>query len=209
VLNVTVAIQGQIPRAGLLVSNHLSYLDIVVLAAAAPAVFVAKQEVSAWPVFGWFARAGGTIFVRREQRTSACATNERVAHLLEAGMLVVLFPEGTSTDGQTVLPFRSSLLEPAAAAHSPTTVGCLSYSVQDGDVAEEVCYWRDMTFLPHLLNLLGKAAVEAAVRFQAVPPGTDRKTFARELHRQVLALHRDHRDELPSRDNTTAAVEWI
>lgn len=189
ILNIRVFVRGHVPRAGLLVMNHLSYLDILVLAAATPAVFIAKQEVASWPVFGWFAQAAGSVFVRRDRKTSVRAANRRVAELLKEGMLVVLFPEGTSTDGRTVLPFRSSLLEPVVLAKSPTTVGLLRYSAQDGHVAEEVCYWRDMILLPHLVNLLGKAAVFAAVHFQRVTPGSDRKSFARELHSRVLALH--------------------
>jgi 1-acyl-sn-glycerol-3-phosphate acyltransferase len=189
VLGIRVEVGGQIPAGGLLVSNHLSYLDIVVLAALAPCVFVAKQEVKGWPVFGWFAQLGGTVFVRRERRSQAAQTVDEIELVLRAGRLVILFPEGTSSGGDTVLPFKSSLLEPAVNAAHPLAVGCMSYELESGDVREEVCYWKDMTLLPHLINLCSKPGIQARVRFQAVPTrSTDRKELARELHAAVLAL---------------------
>jgi 1-acyl-sn-glycerol-3-phosphate acyltransferase len=134
VLGVRISVQGLIPGSGLLVSNHLSYLDVLVLAALAPSVFVAKREVKSWPVFGWFASLAGTIFVDRQRKCHTSQTNTRMTRLLEDRQLVILFPEGTSTDGRTVLPFRSSLLEPAATLGCNTTVACLNYYLEDGNV---------------------------------------------------------------------------
>src|SRR2546426_8473171 len=105
---------GDIPTTGLLVSNHLSYLDILVLAAISPCLFVAKQEVKHWPLFGWFARLAGTVFVHRESRIQAATAASEIDAALRTGVLVVLFPEGTSSGGEAILPFKSSLLEPAA-----------------------------------------------------------------------------------------------
>ncbi len=153
------AVSGTIPTAGLLVCNHLSYLDIVLLAGVAPAVFVAKSEVARWPVFGWFARKGGTIFVQRERRAQTGEANDEIAEALAAGALVVLFPEGTSSGGERVLPFKSSLLEAAARTKRPIYAGLVRYELDDGDVAEEVCYWRDHVLGPHLLNLMSKKSV--------------------------------------------------
>src|SRR5258705_9602546 len=92
---------GTVPTRGLLVANHLGYLDIVLLGALTPCVFVAKSEVKGWPVFGWFARLAGTIFVDRDNRRDAARTNETIRAALRDGALVVLFPEGTSSDGST------------------------------------------------------------------------------------------------------------
>jgi 1-acyl-sn-glycerol-3-phosphate acyltransferase len=101
----------------------------------------------------------------------------------------VLFPEGTSSDGSRVLPFMSSLLEPAAAARCPVAAAHLAFAVDDGDPAQEVCYWADMTLVPHLLNLLAHGRVQARVRCVVQPPGeTSRKALARQLHREVLRL---------------------
>lgn len=189
ILKVEPRVSGVIPSNGLLVCNHLSYLDILVLASITPAVFVAKHEIKYWPVFGWFARLAGTVFVRREQRTHAGRTADEIESVLRQGVLVILFPEGMSSSGKTVLPFKSSLLEPAAQQTHPLSVGWIQYGLDDGTVSEEVCYWKDMTFLPHLLNLLSKRVVRTSVRFGQLRSGsTNRKELARQLHSEVLKL---------------------
>lgn len=189
VLGVVSRVSGGIPSSGLLVSNHLGYLDILVLAANMRAVFVSKSEVKSWPVFGWFARRAGTIFVQRDKTTHVGRLTNAIEAALHSGVAVILFPEGTSSGGQTVLPFKSSLLEPAARQKHPLTAGVIHYELPDGDVSEEVCYWKDMTLLPHLLNLLSKREVRASVRFTELQQGsTNRKELARQLHSEVLRL---------------------
>jgi 1-acyl-sn-glycerol-3-phosphate acyltransferase len=111
--------------------------------------------------------------------------------VLESGLLVILFPEGTSSGGETVLPFKSSLLEPATRRDHPLWVALIQYELPagDGDVAEEVCYWKDMTLGPHLVNLLGKKSVRARLSFARVEDrATDRKELARQLHSRVLGM---------------------
>jgi 1-acyl-sn-glycerol-3-phosphate acyltransferase len=167
----------------------LSYLDIIVLATLAPCVFVAKHEVKHWPVFGWFATLAGTVFVHRERRTQAGQSVEKIGAALQTGVLVVLFPEGTSSGGETVLPFKSALLEPAARKPHSLTAGWLHYELADGDASEEVCYWKDMTLVPHLINLCSKRAVQASVHFTQLREGNaDRKLLARQLHAEVLRM---------------------
>jgi 1-acyl-sn-glycerol-3-phosphate acyltransferase len=189
VFGVEARVRGAIPTNGLLVCNHLSYIDILVLAACAPSVFVAKREVKGWPVFGWFARIAGTIFVNREKRTAAGQMADEIERALHSGVLVVLFPEGTSSGGQTVLPFKSALLEPATRQAHTLSAGLIQYDLDDGDPAEEVCYWKDMTLVPHLINLLGKRRVRASVGFTQLRRGSaDRKELARQLHAEVIRL---------------------
>jgi len=189
VLRIETQFDGNIPLSGLLVCNHLSYLDILVLAALAPCVFVAKSEVKYWPVFGWFAKLAGTVFVHREQRTQAGHTVKEIETALQTYSLVVLFPEGTSSNGHTVLPFKSSLLEPAARQVHPLSAGLIQYALGDGDVGEEVCYWKDMTLVPHVINLCSKRAVQASVHFKQLCKGNaDRKQLARHLHAEVLRM---------------------
>ena len=90
---------------------------------------------------------------------------------------------------QTVLPFKSSLLEPAARQAHSLTAGLLQYELGDGDGSEEVCYWKDMTLVPHLINLLSKRRVHASVRFAQLREGSkDRKELAKQLHSEVLRL---------------------
>jgi len=189
VLRIETQVTGNIPSCGLLVCNHLSYLDILLLASLSPCTFVAKNEVKHWPVFGWFARLAGTVFVHRDRRAQAAQAVNEIETALRNGALVVLFPEGTSSDGETVLPFKSSLLEPAARQTHSVTAGLLRYELIDGDVSVEVCYWKDMTLVPHLVNLLSKRAVRASVRLAELREGSsDRKELARQLHLEVLRL---------------------
>jgi 1-acyl-sn-glycerol-3-phosphate acyltransferase len=173
----------------MLASNHLSYLDILMLGAITPVAFVAKREVRNWPVFGWFARLAGTMFVHREKRSDVNRSTAEIKEALRNGALVVLFPEGTSSDGDTVLPFKSALLAPATQQEHPLSASFIRYGLDDGSVADEVCYWRDMTLVPHLLNLLGKRGVSAHVSFMQVHEGcANRKELARQLHAEVVRL---------------------
>jgi 1-acyl-sn-glycerol-3-phosphate acyltransferase len=182
---------GNPPQTGLLVSNHLSYLDILVLVSLTPAVFVSKSEVKHWPVFGWFASLAGTLFVDRTRRSDVARMNALIEAALTAGTVVVLFPEGTSWNGREILPFKSSLLEPVVGTRHPISVGFLKYSLADGDPANDVCYWADMTFFPHLVKLMTKREITAQVRFAAVPqPATDRKHLATQLRTAVVQLSR-------------------
>lgn len=193
IFGTEIRVSGAIPRAGFMVSNHLSYMDILVVAACTPVVFVAKREVRGWPVFGWFARLAGTLFVHRESRTHVAQVANEIESALQRGALVVLFPEGTSSDGKTVLPFKSSLLEPVARHSHPMTAALIGYELADGDVGEEVCYWKDMTLVPHLVNLMSKKSLRAFVQFKAAQiNGADRKELARQLHAEVLRMKEAH-----------------
>jgi len=184
-------VSGEIPRAGLLISNHLSYLDILALSATTPAVFVSKAEVRKWPIFGWCAAIAGTVFVDRERRTHVGEVNREIETALAAGALVVIFPEGTSTNGEKILPFRTSLLEPAARGNHEISVSWLHYELKDGDARNEVCYWGDHSFVSHLLNLLGKKSIRTTIRFGRFQRTTDdRKILAAQLQEAVTNLSR-------------------
>jgi 1-acyl-sn-glycerol-3-phosphate acyltransferase len=198
-LNIRVHRHGVPPADGMLVCNHLSYLDIVVLAAAQPMVFVAKSEVRRWPVLGRLARCGGTLFVRRDRRADVKKNNDALAAVVNAGVVLGLFPEGTSSNGRQVLPFHSSMFEPAVASRWRVSAAWIGYSLPGGAVEEAVCYWGDMTFLPHFLRLLAREKIEATVAYaSSLPPGLDRKEMARQLHRQV--------GELAVREQTSVAA---
>ncbi len=176
----------------MIVSNHLSYLDIIAYSALVPCVFVAKKEVASWPILGLFARMAGTIFVDRTRRMRLVETNLQIAEALHSGTVVVLFPEGTSSGGENVLPFRSSLLDPATLARCTVAPAAIRYQLDDGSAPDEVCYWHDMTLLPHLLNLFSKRAVRTDVGFElgeADPLPSSRKDAGKQLHDQVSSLH--------------------
>jgi 1-acyl-sn-glycerol-3-phosphate acyltransferase len=184
-----VSFEGPVPVRGLLVSNHLSYLDILVISSITPAVFVSKSEVRSWPLFGWLASLAGTVFIRRGRRADVGPVNHEIEAVMAEGALAVVFPEGTSTSGEDVLPFRSSLLEPVAAGTHPIAVGRLHYEVDGGDARNDVCYWGDHAFFPHVLKLLGLRAVRAKVWFGKFERTTvDRKELAGQLREAVLKL---------------------
>ena len=195
IMRVDVRLEGRPPAHGILVSNHLSYLDILELAAIAPAIFVSKQEVSAWPVFGWFARRSGTIFVDRSHRKDVGRVAREIEAALNCGALVALFPEGTSSNGETVLPFRSSLLQPLSSPRYLCTVAALDYHLADGSVKEEVCYWGDHQLASHLLGLLSKERLGARVRFSSPHRlvGGNRKLMAESLRQKVVELRKGSR----------------
>lgn len=189
VFRVQVEAHGDRPATGLLVSNHLSYLDILVLATLVPAVFVAKSEIKDWPVFGWFGRLAGTLFVERTRRSDVGRMSAEIRAVLAGGHLVVLFPEGTSWNGRELLPFKSSLLEPIVGSPHPLSVAGIGYTLADGLVENDVCYWGDMTFLPHLVRLMSRKQIRAQVRFAAIGErAAGRKELARQLHAAVLQL---------------------
>lgn len=197
VLAVEVTVHGAPPRDGLLVANHLGYVDIPVLAAASPTVFVSKVEVRSWPVIGWLTRCAGTIYVDRSRKADVVSVNEGLEAVGRQQALLCIFPEGTSTGGDTVLPFRPALLEPAVVRGWPVTSAWIGYRIEGGSAADEVCYWRDMVFGPHFLNLLSKERIHAVVVFgRTVPSGDDRKELARQLHAQVTQLADQHRPTL-------------
>jgi len=123
---------------------------------------------------------------------------------------VVLFPEGTSSDGTQVLPFRSSLLEPAARYGWPVSAAWIGYSFQEGSVEREVCYWGDMSFFPHLLNLLCKRGIQAHVVYRPqLAAGLDRKQMAKALHLEISRIRTlfAQRKNISSADQEIAAIE--
>lgn len=184
---------GSLPTGQVIVGNHVSYVDILVLSSCAPVVFVAKKEVQGWPVFGWFAQLSGTRFIDRKRRGDVARVADDIPSALNEAVSVVLFLEGTSSDGSRVLPFKASLLEPAVRDQRPVVPVAIAYRVPPGHSAsQEVCWWGDMTLVPHLLNLFSLPYVEARVSFgQPILPEQDRKAFAARLNAEVSRLHAD------------------
>ncbi|MBI1762765.1 MAG: 1-acyl-sn-glycerol-3-phosphate acyltransferase [Acidobacteria bacterium] len=171
-----------------LVANHLSYVDVIVLAAQFDCVFVAKSEIAAWPLFGWLSRQMKTIFIDRQRKRDLLRVNALLADALAAGQNVVLFPEGTTTAGTTVLPFKSGLLEPAVRAGRRVAYANLRYRTAPDETpaSAAVCWWGDMEFVPHLLKLFALPAFEGDLVFGAESlSAPDRKLLARRLHTAV------------------------
>jgi len=188
----------------LILSNHASWIDICVLGAVAPVVFVAKSEVARWPVFGWLAKLQRTVFIERERRHKTGAAARAMADRLIGGDAVVLFPEGTSSDGIRVLPFRSALIGAVHHAigdsthHDRVTVQPVSLAyVGYGGVPvgralrDKVAWYGDAPLVPHLVGVLANGAIDVTVSWgeaTAYDIDADRKEIARDAETTVRRM---------------------
>jgi 1-acyl-sn-glycerol-3-phosphate acyltransferase len=204
IIGLKVVVYGDLSarRPLLIVSNHASWKDILVLGSVADVVFIAKSEVRDWPVFGWLARLQRSVFVERSQRGKTGAQISEVSQRLVAGEVVVLFPEGTTSDGNRVMPFKSSLFGAASAAlpHAPDGVVYIQpvaiayvgiHGLPMGRYHRPVAAWPgDVALGPHLLGVLREGALEVDVVFGEViafDATADRKATARRAESQVRA----------------------
>jgi len=187
-LGIHYQIDGQPPTHGLVVCNHLSYLDILILSAAMPCFFVAKLEISGWPIFGKAARGNGTIFLDRSSMSSATSVAEQMTERFKLPIPVLLFPEGTSSDGSQVLRFHSRLIDPATSTGTQITAAAVRYVIEDGTPEEELCWYGGASFTPHLLKALGVAGFSAMVRFGQARVYTDRRVAADTTHAEITDL---------------------
>jgi 1-acyl-sn-glycerol-3-phosphate acyltransferase len=188
-MGIEISVEGAFPVRGAVISNHLSYLDIVVFATLHPCVFVSKEEIRRWPVVGWMTTMSGTVYVARGHGGSAMRARKEMQAALDAGLPVVFFPEGTTSNGSQLLKFHSGLLSQVIAGGAPVTAAYLSYSfVEDNgpdvSVANDVCYWGDRNMLAHIFKFLALRGVRAEVRFAEEPIAfsSDR------LHRKMAAV---------------------
>ena len=194
-LRIATRVHGEFPSRGILVSNHLSYLDILIYSSVAPCVFVSKKEVLSWPLFGLMAYMSGTVFIDRTRAADARRVNSEMQDALAKGSVVVLFAEGTSTNGSTVLPFRPALFEGAVQISEPVTPAHIRYEVWAGSPENDVCYWGTATFFPHLLRMLSRRGIAATIRFAGPTTFQDRKTAARQSRDMVERLSRVENSE--------------
>lgn len=187
-LDIRPRVHGQPPARGLVVSNHLSYLDILILASAMPCFFVAKREIRGWPFFGTAARLGGTIFLDRASLASAASVADEMSERLKLPIPVLLFPEGTSTDGVQVLPFHTRLVRPATSAGVPITAASVRYELANGVEEKELCWYGDVQFLPHLLKTLGVEGFSAEVFFGQPRVFDDPRLAAQVTRDEVVSM---------------------
>ena len=190
-LGIRCKVEGTAPTTGLVVANHLSYLDIVIISAAMPCFFVAKMEIGGWPFFGSAARCGGTIFLDRSSLASANVVARIMEERFKTHTPVLLFPEGTSTDGAEVLRFHSRLIDPATKLGVPITTAGLRYVLEDGTPERELCWFGDDPFLPHLMKALGTGGFTAQLRFGQTKLYEDRRTAADQTHAEITAMRHD------------------
>jgi 1-acyl-sn-glycerol-3-phosphate acyltransferase len=186
IVGMRLRVEGEPPAgAFFLVANHVSYLDIPVLASRVDAAFVAKADLQGWPLLGWIFATADTIFIDRGRKRDLLRVMEQVKRARRTGLGVVVFPEGTSGSGARILPLKPSLLELAARRGEPVHYATLHYRTPEGEppAQEVVCWWNDMLFLPHILRLLRLRHFDGVLRFGEGPVAADdRKELARDLH---------------------------
>ncbi|MCB5197954.1 1-acyl-sn-glycerol-3-phosphate acyltransferase [Loktanella sp. TSTF-M6] len=174
--------------AGALVANHASWLDIFALNAGSCVAFVAKSEVAGWPGIGWLARATGTLFIARDRRRARDHV-DAIAGRLSQGQTLVFFPEGTSSDGLRVLPFKPTLFAPFIGSGTVLQPVTLDYRAPAGGDPRSYGWWGDMDFAPHLLATLAlRRQGQVTVTYHApviADAGTDRKVIARQMEHTV------------------------
>jgi len=189
ILHVKLDSRGPVPASGLLVSNHQGYLDILCLNVLCPSIFVAKSEIKSWPLFGLFSSWSGTIFLDRKKKMSIPRALVKVVEYLRQGERVVIFPEGTDSDGTTVLPFHSSFFAAAIQVDCPVIPVAIRYHASGVNHQDEVVFWRDRRFLFHVIRLLGVKQVLATVTFgDPLPAGQDRKELTQVVRRRIQTI---------------------
>ncbi len=159
----------------LLVANHQSYLDVVVIGTIFPTLFVAKSDVRKWPVIGWFVTLGGTVYVDRKAFRGAIDAAKKIEQKLSQRMNVQIFPEGTSTNGDHVLLFKPSLFNAAISSHSKILPLTLRYLTMNGTPLEPstrdvICWYREMNFVEHFWTLLGQKSISVSVTTHPIIP---------------------------------------
>ncbi len=193
ILGVPLHVHGQPPERGpvLLVINHISWLDILVVHAARHCRFVSKSDVKHWPMLGTMATGGGTLYIEREKRRDAMRVVHHMAESLKAGEIVAVFPEGTTGDGGELLPFHGNLVQAAISAGAPVQpVGLRFVDSATGKDSQGPLYLDDDTLIGSLWRTLAGPPFVATVRFGQPEPanGRDRRQWAHDLREAVARL---------------------
>jgi lyso-ornithine lipid O-acyltransferase len=168
-------VDGTFPERGVVVSNHLGYLDIVIFAAQRRCVFVSKAELADVPLIGWMTTMAGTVYVSRGVGGSAVRAKGGLQAAADAGLPIVIFPEGTTSDGSSVLQFRSGALAQVLEAGQSVTAAYISYRLTEDNgpgvtAGNDLAYWGDdVQLFPHIFGLLGLRGIEVNIRIADSP----------------------------------------
>ena len=174
-MGIAVRVEGTFPESGVVVSNHLGYLDIVAFAAQHRCVFVSKAELAKEFLVGWMTTMAGTVYVERGRGGSVLRAWDDMQAAADAGLPIVIFPEGTTSDGDSVLKFHSGLLGQVVEAGQPITAAFVRYRLTEDNgpdvtIGDDVCFWRDdISLFLHIFRLLGLRGIEVTVRIADRP----------------------------------------
>ncbi|MDM0043123.1 lysophospholipid acyltransferase family protein [Variovorax dokdonensis] len=193
IFGISLVVQGVPPARGplLLVVNHLSWLDILVIHSARHVRFVAKSDIRGWPLIGKLATGAGTLYIERERRRDAMRVVHHMAESLQAGDLIAVFPEGTTGDGKTLLPFHANLLQAAISTCSPVQPAALRFADRaTGQTSFAPRYIDDDTLASSVWRTLSAPPLAAYLCFGDVQDaqGKERRAWSQELHAQIQAL---------------------
>ena len=194
-IGIALEIRGQPPVLGpvLLVSNHISWLDIPVMHAARHCRFVSKSDIKDWPLVGTLATAAGTLYIERSSRRDAMRVVRLMRDALLAGEVLAVFPEGTTGDGLSVLPFHANLLQAALSADAPAQpVGLRFTDKASGQPSLAPIYVGDDTLLGSIWRTLSAPPMVAVVHYGAPEQaeGLDRRAWSEQLRAKVDGLRR-------------------
>jgi 1-acyl-sn-glycerol-3-phosphate acyltransferase len=179
----------QVPGGALLVSNHVSWLDVYLVLATQRVHFVSKSEVRAWPVAGWLAHKTGTLFLERGRRADTARVNAEMRELMAAGAWVAVFPEGTTSDGRGLRRFLPSLLQPAVELQCPIAPAALRYRTPDGGYCAAPAYIDGVNLWQSLMQITGEPAIVADLQFGAlIEPNAHRRELAAQAEQAVAGL---------------------
>lgn len=190
ILHVRLEASGDIPskdtHAVMFVANHISWLDLWAIDVVRTVRFISKSEVRSWPIIGWLAKKTGTIFIERARRHDTSRVSEAGAEALLDGDCICIFPEGTTTDGTHMRPFKSSLLQSAVNANVPVWPVVVSYPGPDGEPDTGIAYADDTTMAQSMRRILSRK--EIVVRLHFISPIRADGRTRRELAQQAEAL---------------------
>ena len=174
-----------------IVSNHISWMDIFIIDSQCPASFVAKAEIASWPLVGTLVARTGNLFIERGKRHAVHRMIERIVHSLAAGARVAVFPEGTTSDGISLLPFHANLIQAAISADAPVQPVALSFmDARTGQTSLAPCYIGDDTLIGSIWRTLTTPGIVAVVRYGEPQhaQGRDRRAWAVDLRAAVMGL---------------------
>jgi len=195
-MGIKLVVQGTPPPTGpvLLISNHLSWLDITTIHAARHVRFVSKSDVKGWPLIGTLSNGSGTLYIERERRRDALRVVHHMTEALRNGDLIGVFPEGTTSDGRGLLPFHANLLQASISSGAPVLPAALRFAdAATGETSQAPRYIDDDNLVVSLWNTLRAPPLLAIVRFGEPqdPHGRDRREWAHSLHEDVQQLRRE------------------
>ncbi len=214
-MGIEYTVEGTPPDSGAVVSNHLSYVDVLLYSAIRPFIMVAKHEVKSWPMLGWLTAQAGTVYVQRSEdvppggkRQSHAEVNAKTAAAYASGLPVLFFPEGTTTDGGGVLPFRRGLFHSVLDSGVVLQTAALRLDTGEG-IATDVCFVGDALLAPHLFRLLGLRRINARVRFGEVVSGKDRYILSENARASVEAVYASLAGEPARQDGEAFATGTV